>query len=497
MNQARVTEDVFFVDRRRGVSLQAQIREIVVCEVLSKRMRPGARLPSTRRLAERLGISRITVSQAYQELVGQGYLSTRSRSAYFVAESPPVTRISGRDAPASNAGVDWDARLPGSLHSYARLEKPRDWHTYPFPFIYGQMDPSLFDHGAWRECTRQALGHRDFCEVAGDATAADDHMLVDYICARSLPRRGIRAGADEVLVTLGAQNALWLAIQLLRRDRFHAVCENPGYFDISNALHWSGARVTPVDVDRDGLPPEALPQDIDAVFVTPSHQSPTAVTMPMDRRQRLLEEAGKRDFIIVEDDYDFEMSFLSAPSPALKSLDEAGRVIYVGSFSKALFPGLRLGYLVASAPFIRAARRLRSLVLRHPPGHLQRTTAYFLALGYYDQLIRRLRTALAERREIAVRAIEREGLELRGAAAFGGTNLWIGGPEGLDSVRLAEALRTDGVLIEPGAPFFSGKPAPIRFFRLAYSSIPGERIGEGIGRIAARLHHEVCSTKFV
>lgn len=483
----KVTEDVFFVDRGHKTSLQAQIRETVVSGILSRRMLPGARLPSTRRLAERLGISRITVSLAYQELVGQGYLSTRDRSAYLVAEAPPVPRIRGQDTPASRKAVDWEARLPRSLRSYPRVEKPHDWRRYPFPFIYGQMDQSLFDHSAWRKCARQALGRHDFNEVAGDMAAADDPMLVNYICARSLPRRGIRAEADEVLVTLGAQNALWLTIQLLMREGFHAACENPGYPDIPNALRWSGARVAAVDVDREGLPPDALPLDTDAVFVTPSHHSPTAVTMPMERRQRLLDAAQERDFIIVEDDYDFEMSFLSAPSPALKSLDRSGRVVYVGSFSKALFPGLRLGYLVAPAPFIREARWLRSLLLRHPPGHLQRTTAYFLALGYYDQLIRRLRTTFAERREVAVRAIEREGLELRGAATFGGTNLWLGGREDADSVRLAEALQEDGVLIEPGAPFFGSPAAPIRFFRLGYSSIPADRIDEGIRRIADHL----------
>lgn len=487
----KVTEDVFFVDRDRNGSLQAQIRETIVSGILSRRMRPGARLPSTRRLADHLKVSRITVTLAYQELAGQGYLCIRGRSAYLVAENPPIPRIQNIETSGRSSVVDWDAKLPRSLRDYRRVEKPRDWRSYPFPFIYGQVDRTLFDHGAWRECVRQALGLRDFDQVAGDAAAADDPMLVDYICARSLPRRGIRAGPDEVLVTLGAQNSLWLVIQLMMREGFHAACENPGYPDVPSALRWNGARTTPIDVDGDGLPPDALPHDVHAVFVTPSHQAPTAVTMPMERRQRLLELARERDFIVVEDDYDFEMSFIAAPSPALKSLDRFGRVIYVGSFSKALFPGLRLGYMVAPPPLIREARRLRSLILRHPPGLLQRTTAYFLALGYYDQLIRRMRVAFAERREVAVRALRRENLEICGAAEFGGTNLWVGGPEGLDSIRLAVALRQDGVLIEPGAPFFEVAQGPVRFFRLAYSSISSNSIDEGISRIATRMYHVV------
>ena len=213
--------------------------------------------------------------------------------------------------------------------------------------------------------------------------------------------------------------------------------------------------------------------------MTPSHHAPTAVTMPIGRRARLLSAANEQDFVIVEDDYEFEMSFLTPPSPALKSLDRAGRVIYIGSFSKALFPGLRLGYLVGPKPFIREARQLRSLMLRHPPGHQQRTVAYFLALGHYDGLIRDMRKAFAERRDVMTAALENEGLEISGASSFGGTNLWIKGPDGLDSFTLARDLRDDGVLIEPGAPFFENDRDPIPFFRMAYSSIQADRIEEG------------------
>lgn len=484
MDRATVPEDVFFIDRARPVPLQAQIRETLVSAILSGRLRAGTRLPSSRRLARYLGVSRITVTTAYQQLVAQDYLASRDRSAYLVAEDPPTRRLHAEEDANRRDSIDWSAKLGTELREMRRIEKPLDWRTYPYPFIYGQMDWSLFDHSAWRDCARQALGRRDFEEMAGDVYAADDPMLVDYICRRNLPRRGIAARPDEVLVTLGAQNALWLTIQLLSRGGLHAVCENPGYPDIAHALRWSGARVTPIDVDGDGLPPEALPAGVEAVFVTPSHHAPTAVTMPMERRQRLLAAAREEDFLIVEDDYDFEMSFLGAPSPSLKSLDRSGRVIYTSSFSKALFPGLRLGYLVGPAPFIAEARRLRTLMLRHPPGHLQRTAAYFLALGHYDQLIRRMRTAFAERRALLVEAIEHAGLELGGAPAFGGANLWVGGPEGTDSSRLAAEAREEGVLIEPGAPFFGSTDRPVRFFRMAYSSIAPKRIADGVGILA-------------
>jgi len=487
MTAYSVPEEVFFLDRSSSQTLQSQIRESLVSAVLSKRLAPGARLPPTRKLAEYLKVSRLTVTLAYQELVSQGYLEASPRSAYFISKLAPVPQLSNEPSLDLRIGIDWESRLTRKLADHRRIVKPYDWRSFPYPFIYGQMDMSLFNHSAWRECARRALGRRDFEDMASDVAAADDPVLVNYICTRTLPRRGIDAGADEILVTVGAQNGLWIAIQLLMKKGLHVVCENPGYPDLVSALRWHGARVTPIDVDDQGLPTDRLPPDVDLVFVTPSHHAPTAVTMPMERRSHLLKAAIEQDFIVVEDDYEFEMSFLSPPSPALKSLDRTGHVIYVGSFSKALFPGLRLGYLVGPVPFIREARHLRSLMLRHPPGHQQRTVAYFLALGYYDALVRDMRKAFKERREIMTDALQREGLEISGAASFGGTNLWIKGPDGLDSVAFADDLRQDGVLIEPGAPFFDDQQKPIQFFRMAYSSIPTGKIQEGVKRLAKRL----------
>jgi GntR family transcriptional regulator/MocR family aminotransferase len=237
-------------------------------------------------------------------------------------------------------------------------------------------------------------------------------------------------------------------------------------------------------VDRDGLPPEAIPPETDVIFTTPSHQCPTTATMPMARRETLLKRARDLDALIVEDDYEFEMSFLNAPSPALKSLDKDGRVIYVGSFSKSIFPGLRLGYLVGAESFIREARALRASVLRHPPGHTMRTAAYFLSLGHYDASIRRLKLALQERRAEMQDAIDEHGLSIAGKGAHGGSSFWMRAPTGVDTEKLAQELMSKGVLIEAGHPFFFGHNRAREYYRLAYSSIPTGRISEGIRIIA-------------
>jgi GntR family transcriptional regulator/MocR family aminotransferase len=488
-----VSEAIFFLDRTSRGRLQAQIRETLVSGILSGRVLPGARLPSTRKLADYLKVSRITVTLAYQELAAQGYIEVTARSVYCVSNSAPIARLhAAENAPATD-GIDWQARLKSRFSIAKQIRKPLDWRRYPYPFLYGQMDTSLFDLAAWRDCARRALGVSDFEMMAGDFAAADDMQLVSYICSRTLPRRGIKAQPEEILVTVGAQNALWIATQLLLGRGSCAVCENPGHPDIYASLRLSQAKVTAIDVDEAGLPPELLPARVDAVFVTPSHQAPTAARMPMERRMQLLEAAEQKDFIIVEDDYEFEMSFLAPPAPALKSLDRRGRVFYVGSFSKSLFPGLRLGYLVAPAPVIREARALRALMLRHPPGHLQRTAAYFLALGHYDAVIRRMRNEYAERHEIMQAALQREGMTIAGASAFGGSSFWIEGTQGMDSDRLAAELREDGVLIESGSPFFAETDQPCRFFRIAYSSIPADRIAEGVARTAHGIRRQMAA----
>ena len=345
----------------------------------------------------------------------------------------------------------------------------------------------LFDRSNWRLCALQALGSKDYDALTSDYFDRDDPKLIEFILRHTLPRRGITADPDEVLVTMGAQNALWLSANVLLNQRRTAALENPCYPSLRDILTQSRCQIASVDVDSLGLPPDKLHAEVDVVFTTPSHQCPTATTMPLDRRQALLKRASDNDFLIVEDDYEFEMSFLKPPSPALKSLDREGRVIYIGSFSKSLFPGLRLGYLVGSKNFIREARALRSTVLRHPPGHLQRTAAYFLSLGHYDALIRRMGKAFHDRRHAMEVAFQENGLTVAGQGAFGGSSFWMRAPEGVDTKEVAARLLAKGVLIEPGRAFFITEEAPQNYYRLAYSSLSVSKISDGVKLVADEI----------
>ncbi|MEO0378772.1 MAG: PLP-dependent aminotransferase family protein [Pseudomonadota bacterium] len=475
--------ETFFMSANHKGTLQSQVQQMIAHGILSGRFGCGEKLPSTRKLATHLGISRITVTLAYTELVASDYLTARGRSGYYVSDNAPVPPVYQPQVQGSES-VDWNRAIGQRFSGGQVLSKPKDWAQFRYPFIYGQTDPQLFDHANWRQCALQALGQRDFAALTEDYYDRDDPQLIEFIQRNTLPRRGITANADQILITMGAQNALWLTAQVLLTQRRTAAFEDPCYPALREILAQSRCHMAPVRVDHKGLPPDAIPPQTDVIFATPSHQCPTTSTMPMERRQALLDRARDMDAVIIEDDYEFEMSFLAPPSPALKSMDADGRVIYVGSFSKSLFPGLRLGFLVGSEPFIREARALRASVLRHPPGHIQRTAAYFLSMGHYDAQIRRMGAALHARRTAMQAAIDAHGLEIAGLGGFGGSSFWMRAPPQMDTRALAATLQEASVLIEPGHAFFSGQDTPRNFYRLGYSSIPPARIADGIAKIA-------------
>ena len=219
-----ISVETFFLDPSAEGTLQARIQQMVAQGILSGRFRSGERLPSSRKLAAHLGVSRITVTLAYTELVADDYLTSRGRSGYFVSENAP-------EPPAFPAQrfqtetVDWSRSIAQSFTPGLSLDKPSDWANYDYPFIYGQADKTLFDRTNWRLCALRALGLRDFGALTADYYDGDDPKLVEFIARQTLPRRGILANPDEILVTMGAQNALWLTTQVLLNQDRRAVIE--------------------------------------------------------------------------------------------------------------------------------------------------------------------------------------------------------------------------------------------------------------------------------
>ncbi|MEM8570932.1 MAG: PLP-dependent aminotransferase family protein [Pseudomonadota bacterium] len=482
-----IPPEIFILPTGEGATLQQKIQQVVSEAIALGRCVTGEKMPSSRRLAEHLGVARITVTLAYNELVSNDYLVSRGRSGYYVSDSAPRRPSFVRFPSPARSSVDWQSKFCDRVARQVEISRPPNWRDYRYPFIYGQSDADLFDHGNWRSCSLKAVGRRDFDTLATDHYERDDPMLIEFILRHILPRRGITARPEEILITMGSQNALWLAAELFLGPRRKAVVENPCYPGQRQILSQRGCEIEAIDVDREGLPPDRIPSDADVVFVTPSYHCPTNATMPPHRRQQLLERAMRDDFVVIEDDYEFEVSIIKSPAPALKSLDQSGSVINVGSFSKSLFPGLRLGYLVAPQEVVQEARALRSLVLRHPPSHVQRTVAYFLSLGHFDAQLARLSRSFRKRRSIMEECLRHHGLLSPQADSLGGSSFWLRAPDSIDTSALSFELRKKSVLIEPGRAFFAPDRSDLSWYRMAYSSIPANRIEPGIALIAEAL----------
>jgi len=477
---------LFHLKREENVSIQSQIREMLVSAILNGQLPSGVPLPSSRKMARTLGVSRNTVVLAYQSLVDDGYLTAKERSGFYVNLDIFKGRALARQqcSRAPESAPEWDARLRVRPTRQPNIQKPANWMSYPYPFIYGQVDPTLFPIAAWRDCSRQALGKKGLFSWTSDSMGRDDPMLVEQIRTRLLPRRGILASEDQILITLGAQNALYLLASLLIGERTTVAIEDPGYPDVRNIFRLKTSRIVPIPVDHQGLPIDQRLDGCNYVYVTPSHQFPTTVTLPLARRQALLEKAAKDDFVILEDDYEPETNYVSEPTPALKSLDANDRVVYVGSLSKTLFPGLRLGYLVGPSELIAEARALRRLMLRHAPTNNQRTVALFLALGHYDTLVNRLHRTFRERWQRMGEALARFMPDASRIPTYGGTCYWVRGPDDLDAEALAREALKEGIVVEPGRILFAADDGPRNYFRLGFSSIPAEKIEPGIRLLA-------------
>ncbi len=481
---------LFRLSPDRKLSYQRQLREMIVSAILDDKLPLDIPLPSSRELARHLGIARNTVVLAYQQLIDEGYLVARERSGYYIDKTMLDGRV--RVEPLKfgdeHKPPDWKRHIKFHPSQQRNIVKPVDWKDYPYPFLFGQLDPALFPVADWRECCRQALSVSDIQDVTPDRIDADDPLLIEQIQARILPRRGVWAARDEILITMGAQQALYILADLLIGKGSRVGMENPGYPDARNIFELKSPKMVPLEVDEHGVVVSSKLDSCEFVYVTPSHQSPTTVTMPLSRREELLMSAEQQDFLVIEDDYESEINFVGEPTPALKSLDASERVIYVGSLSKTLAPGLRLGYMVAPRPLIEEARALRRLMVRHPPANNQRIVALFLSMGHHDSLVHRLSQTYKNRWQVMGEALNRYLPESSRIPSFGGTSYWVEGPEGLDTRELKERARAAGILIESGDICFMQKNPPQNFIRLGYSAIGVKQIEPGIRKLAELIH---------
>jgi GntR family transcriptional regulator/MocR family aminotransferase len=482
-------KELFSIEARSQISLQAQLRSVVVRSVLERRLAPGASLPSSRKLAEILGISRNTVTLAYQNLSEEGFLHSMPRVGFVIhanalrncAEAVKLTD------PQPGSGPDWDRRIKKRWSLAPHVAKPSDWRSYRYPFIYGQFDANLFPSAQWREVNQLAFRPAALWHWAGDHAETDDPILIAQIQQQLLPRRGIWVAPDQIMVTLGAQQALYLIAAVLVQQGVTVGVEEPCYPDARNIFAGFGARLVHLPPDEFGLRPSAAMRKCDYVLVAPSHQNPTTISMPPGRRAELLDAATTYNFVLFEDDYDGELMFTGNANPAIKSLDPNGRVIYIGSLSKTVAPGFRVGYVVAEPALIKELRAIRRHSIRHPAANNQRSIGLFLALGYHHGLLKKLIKLYGERAEILSYSLREFLPEVTFRVPQGGYSLWATAPSGVSMDEVAKAAAENSLLLDPGGVFFA-KGGHENSFRLGFSSIPTQDIRDGIALLARLLN---------
>lgn len=465
---------------RDGAPLYVQLR-LELEAALRRGDFPAHRpIPSSRLLAAMYGVSRTTANAALQELTAAGLLVSKPRSGLYPAA--PTHRHEATvetDARAVGAPVDWASHLiVGDDPWPTKSVSDPNYLAYPYPFLPGQIIPSSFPTRAWLRAVTQVYDRPHLMYGVRDSADADDPELIGALVRHVLPLKGIDAHPEQVLITGGAQQALSLLAGALLDSGRTVGMENPGYVDAARIFHRSGARVELFPVDSKGVRPD-FRRDVDLVYVTPSHQHPTNTTLHADRRAELLREASRRDFLVIEDDFDSEMRYVGSPTRPLRANDTDDRVIYLGTFSKFLAPALRLGYVVAAEPLVAELRERRYLLNKHPSGLDQRALALFISSGDYHRSLRDHRTEL-RRKWGAVGDALTQHFPWPVDRPSGGLSYWITGPAGFDATAMAARARELGVLVIPGEQYHLQPDPPRNSFRLGFNSIALDRIDRGI-----------------
>jgi GntR family transcriptional regulator/MocR family aminotransferase len=468
-----------------NLSLRDQICEVISSAIISKSLAHDRPLPSCRDLANQFKVSRNTVFAAYNKLIDLDFLVSRNRSGYFInPQMANLTNLQNKRSAAAQDEIPCIVSFPPT--ELSPVVNPLDWNSYPYPFIYNQIDPDLFPVGSWRECTRQALGRTKTPIWASDSVESDSPQLIQQLRQRLLNTRSIYAEEDEILITLGSQNALFILGTIFSKFGKPIALEDPGFFGARNAFRMSGSELIGVPIDGDGIIPSEIPNKCQLLFTTPSHQFPTMVTMSQSRRKELLKAAVDKDFLIIEDDYEAEMNYFSQSSHSMMSMDTTGRVIYVGSLSKTLSPGIRLGFIVAHRDIIREARIARGVMMRHPPTIVQEIVALFFQLGHYDAHLNNIERRYQKRWQAMDIALGKHLNMLKRTKSKGGTSFWLTGPEGFDASILASRLRAKGVLIDRGQDYYLNYNEK-RNFRLGFAYVPVSKLEDGVKIIAEEV----------
>ena len=469
------------LDPNAAVPLFRQLHGALRAAILTRRLPFATRLPATRDLATRLEISRASVVAAYEQLLAEGFIAGRIGSGSYVAVDVPALAARIGAVPSELRLSTRGQRLAKTARAPMRAAPAGQ----AFETGMVQLDARL--RAAWRKCVLRHVAALDPQHLHyGDPLGHDElrALIADYLRVS----RATQGDAASVLVTTGSQQSYDLLIKLLLDPGDTVWVEDPGYPALRAALMAAGARLAPVPVDRDGFDVAraiARAPRPKAIFVTPSHHYPTGAMLALARRVQLIEWADKTGAWIIEDDYDGEFRFTGAPLSSLQGLDRSGRVAYLGTFNKALFPGLRLGYILAAPILVERLACERQLTDQQVATPLQLVVAELIRDGHFASHIRRMRQRYLAARDVLVGALQRRlGDRLDVDPPDQGIQLvaWLKG--GGDDVALALELAANAVSAKPISPMFmSARPRP--GLLLGYSGFDDHAIRSAVGRMAA------------
>ncbi len=465
--------------------------------ILSAELPPGTRFPSSRALAADLGVSRNTVILAYDQLLAEGYIATREGSGTFVATELPedLTETIRTDRGERDSDAIFTPRLSAYGERLGDLDRGKEltWEqrgTPPrFDFRYGRPNLLDFPQDTWcrvlgRRARRASARQLDYGPPAGREELRS--AVAEYLW-RS---RGVVCTPGQVVIVNGSQQALDLAARTLIDPGDRVVIEEPHYPGARLALEAAGAEVVPGALDADGLDVRAL-AGVGArlAYVTPAHQFPSGVSMPVQRRLDVLAWAEREGTLLFEDDYDSEFRYSARPVEALQGLDRSGRVLYAGTFSKLMFPALRLGYMVLPAALVRPITNAKATVDTGCPALEQLALADFIKEGHFDRHLRRSRTRNAKRREALLQALHQylgDRAEVSGSNAGLHVLIWLRGFAARRLPALRRRAAEQGVAVYPVTPYFRTPPARAGLL-LGFAALPESEIDEGIKRLSKLL----------
>lgn len=468
--------------------LSRQVYEQLRNQILAGDLPAGTRLPSSRRLAKDNSLARVTVSAAYEQLQAEGYVTARVGAGTFVAVDLPFQPAAGDESEARfrPALSRWGERVMGVVeHSSSRFPAARP----AIDFGFGRSFPHIFPYDIWRRLLARYLSTDDTM-LSRYGSAAGFEPLREAVADYVGRLRGVRCTAEQVVIVGGMQQALDILARLLLDQGDEILVETPGYTDAFNLFRTFGARLRPLPVDDQGFPVERIPDDSKArfAFVTPSNQFPRGGAMLLSRRLALLQWAKDNDALVLEDDYDGELRYRGHPLAALQGLDHDGRVVYLGTFSKVLFPALRLGYVVLPHSLLPVFLQARELVDRGAPTLTQAAVADFIAEGHFERHLRRLRREYGQRRSTLVEALERylPG-EVHYADVEAGLHIMLRLSPVYDEQNVVREAAAAGVGVYPGAPYHLHRPSRPSIL-LGFSGLSEDQIEVGVERLAAVIH---------